>query len=73
MMSPSPLMRDVGSLPTPRDVQNKRQPHLPLPFLKGCGLADTQPGGIGKFGERIGDGKMRGDPGIGTPMQCVTK
>ena len=67
-MSPSPLLRDVGSNPiTSAHSHMWTLLHLPLPFPEGCRqLKLTQ--------SRNGGGRYtRGDPGNGRPMQCITK
>jgi len=51
--------------------QKAATPAPPLSKQMWVGLYSTV--GFGEIGEGMGNGKTRGDPGIGRPMQCVTK
>ena len=67
-MSPSPLLRDVGSNSnTQTCLEMPALLHPPLPFPEGCGRLKFawRKNGVGKY--------MRGDPGFGRPRKCIKK
>ena len=69
VMSPSPLLRDVGSInSTSTPSEARLQSQLPLPSFEGCGWVSVVFGRNREWRRR-----EKGNTGKGRPIWCITK